>query len=160
MILKWFLIPFKMGDNAKVLLGIQKDPSISYPVLTPNLKGLMAAIEAGAQEVAVFAAASESFSQKNINCSIEESIARFDEVFKLAAEKNIKVRGYVSCVLGCPYEGYIEPEAVVKVAKILLDKGCYEISLGDTIGVGTPGMYCVDVLSHDLWKPQPQPSNY
>lgn len=130
-----------MGDNAEVLSGIQKDKTISYPVLTPNIKGLDAAIKAGAQEVAIFAAASESFSQKNINCSIEESIARFDEVLKVAKEKGIKVRGYVSCVLGCPYEGNIEPEAVLKVTKVLLDKGCYEVSLGDTIGVGTPGKF-------------------
>jgi len=99
---------------------------------------LEAAIEAGVKEVAVFGAASESFSQKNINCSISESLKRFEAVFDMANKSNIKVRGYVSCVMGCPYEGDIAPEAVTRVSKELLDMGCYEVSLGDTIGVGTP----------------------
>lgn len=128
-----------MGDNSSVMKGINKVEGITYPVLTPNLKGFNAALESGATEVAIFASASESFSHKNINCSIEESIERFNEVLNAAKDNNIKVRGYVSCVLGCPYEGEIKPESVVRVANILLEKGCYEISLGDTIGVGTPG---------------------
>jgi hydroxymethylglutaryl-CoA lyase len=96
-------------------------------------------VEAGADEVAIFGAASESFSRKNINCSISESLARFGPVAQAARDKGIRVRGYVSCVCGCPYEGQIAPEAVARVARALLDMGCYEISLGDTIGVGTPG---------------------
>jgi hydroxymethylglutaryl-CoA lyase len=133
---KW--VP-QMADSSDVLKSIKKLPGVSYPVLAPNLKGFQAAVEAGANEVAIFGAASESFSQKNINCSIEESLKRFEEVMQAAKAQNVKVRGYVSCVLGCPYEGKIAPEAVARVAKKLLDMGCYEISLGDTIGVGTPG---------------------
>lgn len=128
-----------MADSSDVLKAVKKLPGVSYPVLAPNLKGFQAAVEAGANEVAIFGAASESFSQKNINCSIEESLKRFEEVMQAAKAQNVKVRGYVSCVLGCPYEGKIAPEAVARVAKKLLDMGCYEISLGDTIGVGTPG---------------------
>jgi hydroxymethylglutaryl-CoA lyase len=112
---------------------------VRFPVLTPNLKGFENAIAAGAKEVAVFAAASESFSQKNINCSIEQSIERFEPIFKRAKELNIPVRGYVSCALGCPYEGDISVEKVALVAEKLSQYGSYEISLGDTIGVGTPG---------------------
>lgn len=133
---KW--VP-QMGDNAEVMARIQRLPGVSYPVLTPNLKGFEAALAAGATEVAVFAAASESFSQKNINCSIAESLARFEPVMAAAREARVKVRGYVSCVLGCPYEGDIRPEAVAQVAGTLFDMGCYEVSLGDTIGIGTPG---------------------
>jgi hydroxymethylglutaryl-CoA lyase len=107
-------------------------------VLTPNLKGFEAALAAGADEVAVFGAASESFSQKNINCSIAESLARFEPVMSAAKAAKVKVRGYVSCVLGCPYEGEIRPEAVAAVAGTLFDMGCYEVSLGDTVGTGTP----------------------
>jgi hydroxymethylglutaryl-CoA lyase len=120
------------------LINLLSNKNIHYSALTPNLKGLEAAIEAGVKEVAVFGAASESFSQKNINCSISESLKRFEAVFDLADKSNIKVRGYVSCVMGCPYEGDIAPEAVTRVSKELLDMGCYEVSLGDTIGVGTP----------------------
>ncbi|KKJ77379.1 hydroxymethylglutaryl-CoA lyase [Kiloniella litopenaei] len=132
---KW--VP-QMADASEVLSGITRKAEISYPVLTPNLKGLERAVETGVQEIAIFGAASESFSQKNINCSIQESLARFEPVVQAAREKNIKVRGYVSCVLGCPYEGKIAPQKVAEVAEALFDMGCYEISLGDTIGTGTP----------------------
>jgi len=132
---KW--VP-QMASSAEVLAAIAKKPDVVYPVLTPNMQGLEAALAAGAQEVAVFGAASESFSQKNINCSIAESLDRFAPVIAHARSKGIKVRGYVSCVLGCPYEGAVAPLAVAQVAKRLADMGCYEISLGDTIGTGTP----------------------
>lgn len=132
---KW--VP-QMADTAEVLAGINKVPGISYPVLTPNLKGFEAAATAGAREVAVFGAASEAFSKANINCSIDESIERFAPVCEAAKEKGIRVRGYVSCVVGCPYEGEIDPVLVAGVAKRIFDLGCYEISLGDTIGIGTP----------------------
>jgi isopropylmalate/homocitrate/citramalate synthase len=111
---------------------------VSYPVLVPNLKGFEAALAVGAREVAVFAAASETFSHKNINCSIAESLERFGSVFAAARAANVRVRGYVSCVLGCPYEGAVDPARVAEVAGSLFEAGCYEISLGDTIGVGTP----------------------
>ncbi|XP_059616743.1 hydroxymethylglutaryl-CoA lyase, mitochondrial isoform X2 [Phlebotomus argentipes] len=133
---KW--VP-QMADNMEVLKGIAKKAGVSYPVLTPNIKGFEAALAAGATEVAVFGAASESFSQKNTNCSTAESIERFRVVLDAAKKANVRVRGYVSTVIGCPYEGAIEPQAVARVSKQLLDMGCYEISLGDTIGVGTPG---------------------
>lgn len=135
---KW--VP-QMADSAEILQTLRQDSRFAaqnFPVLTPNLKGFEAALAAGAQEVAVFAAASESFSQKNINCSINESIARFEPVFAAAKAAGVRVRGYVSCVVGCPYEGEIAPQQVAKVAKQLADMGAYEISLGDTIGVGTP----------------------
>lgn len=130
-----------MADNSEVLRGIRKVKGVSYPVLTPNLKGFESALKAGAKEVAVFAAASESFSQKNTNCSTAESIERFRLVLEAAKVAKVKVRGYVSTVVGCPYEGPIEPKAVIRVAEALLELGCYEISLGDTIGVGTPGSF-------------------
>ncbi|WP_341364437.1 hydroxymethylglutaryl-CoA lyase [Thalassospira sp. SN3W] len=133
---KW--VP-QMADASDVMGRILRKPGVTYPVLAPNLKGLEAAIEAGATEVAVFGAASESFSQKNINCSIAESLDRFRPVVAAARDANIAVRGYVSCVLGCPYEGEIAPQKVTDVAKALFDMGAYEISLGDTIGTGTPG---------------------
>ncbi len=132
---KW--VP-QMGDNTEVMARITRRPGLNYPVLTPNLKGFEAALEAGADEVAVFGAASESFSQKNINCSIAESLERFEPVMDAAKAAGVKVRGYVSCVLGCPYEGEIRPEAVALVAGTLFEMGCYEVSLGDTIGTGTP----------------------
>lgn len=128
----------QMADTALVLSRIRRIPGVSYPVLVPNLKGLEAAIEAGAAEIAVFAAASETFSHRNINCSIAESLARLHAVAERALARGIKVRGYVSCVLGCPYEGEIATSAVARMAKELHDMGCYEISLGDTIGIGTP----------------------
>ena len=133
---KW--VP-QMGDNAEVLRRIARLPGVAYPVLTPNLQGFEAALAAGAGEVAVFAAASESFSRKNINCTIAESLARFEPVMAAARTAGVRVRGYVSCVLGCPYEGDIRPEAVADVAATLFAMGCYEVSLGDTIGAGTPG---------------------
>lgn len=132
---KW--VP-QMADNAEVMAKIARLPGVSYPVLVPNEKGLEAAIAAGAKEVAVFGAASEAFSQKNINCSIAESLARFRPVVEAAKKADIAVRGYVSCVLGCPYQGEVAPLAVAEVAWALYEMGCYEISLGDTIGSGTP----------------------
>ena len=133
---KW--VP-QMADHTEVLERIRRRPGVSYPVLTPNLKGFEAARAAGATEVAVFGAASETFSKKNINCSIAESLERFLPITKTAQQHGIRVRGYVSCVLGCPYEGDVNPERVADVAQALFDMGCYEVSLGDTIGVGTPG---------------------
>jgi hydroxymethylglutaryl-CoA lyase len=132
---KW--VP-QMADSAAVLAGLTRDPAKRYPVLVPNLQGLEAALAAGAREVAVFAAASETFSRKNTNCSVAESLARFHPVMARARSAGVPVRGYVSCVLGCPYEGAVAPQAVANVAKSLMDMGCFEISLGDTIGVGTP----------------------
>ena len=132
---KW--VP-KMADSAEVFKQIKRRPGVTYSALTPNLRGFEGALEAGVDEVAVFGAASESFSQKNINCSVAESLERFAPLMEAAQANNIKVRGYVSCVLGCPYEGVIGPEKVRWVSEKLLEMGCYEISLGDTIGVGTP----------------------
>ena len=133
---KW--VP-QMGDAAQVMAGIRRRPGVSYPVLTPNLKGLEGAMAAGAEEVAVFAAATESFSRRNTNCSIAESFDRFQPVCRTALDHGIRVRGYISVVLGCPYEGEVRAQAVADVAKRLFDLGCYEISLGDTVGAGTPG---------------------
>jgi hydroxymethylglutaryl-CoA lyase len=133
---KW--VP-QMADHTEVLEGIRRKPGVSYPVLTPNLKGFQAAHAAGATEVAIFGAASEAFSQKNINCSIAESLERFRPVAEAAKRAGVKVRGYISCVLGCPYEGEVAPQRVAEVAGALYEMGCYEVSLGDTIGVGTPG---------------------
>ena len=132
---KW--VP-QMAGSAEIYSQIQRKDGVSYPALTPNMKGYEAAIEAGVKEVAIFGAASEAFSQKNINCSIAESLARFEPIMARAVQDGVKVRGYVSCVLGCPYEGEVAVEKVVEVAKTLYEMGCYEISLGDTIGVGTP----------------------
>jgi len=128
----------QMADTAEVMAGICRQPGVSYPVLVPNLKGLQAAVDAGAEEIAVFGAASESFSRKNINCSIAASLDRFGEVCEAARKQGLRVRGYVSCVLGCPYEGEVDPQDVAWVAGRMMELGCYEISLGDTIGVGTP----------------------
>ena len=132
---KW--VP-QMADNAAVMQGIKRQSATVYPVLTPNLQGFDAAILAGAKEVAIFGAASESFSRKNINCSIAESLKRFEPILSVASSLEIKVRGYVSCVVGCPYEGAIDPQKTAEVARTLFDMGCYEVSLGDTIGVGNP----------------------
>ena len=132
---KW--VP-QMADNSAVMQGIKRQKATVYPVLTPNLQGFDAAIEAGATEVAIFAAASESFSRKNINCSIAESLKRFEPIVSAASALEIPVRGYVSCVVGCPYEGAVDPQQAAAVAKNLYAMGCYEVSLGDTIGVGTP----------------------
>ncbi|MCG5534726.1 hydroxymethylglutaryl-CoA lyase [Ectothiorhodospira mobilis] len=128
----------QMADHAQVMVRLPVAPGVRHPVLTPNLQGLENAVAAGARDVAVFAAASETFSRKNINCSIDESLARFAPVLERARELGIPVRGYVSCTLGCPYEGNIDPRAVARVAHHLYDMGCSEISLGDTIGTGTP----------------------
>lgn len=133
---KW--VP-QMADSAEVFSGIQRKPHVTYAALIPNLQGFERAIAVNANEVAIFAAASEAFSQKNINCSIAESLKRFEPVIEAAKEKNIPVRGYISCVAGCPYSGRVEFEQVASIANDLLNMGCYEISLGDTIGVGTAG---------------------
>ena len=132
---KW--VP-QMADHAQIMRGLKRRAGVNYPVLTPNLKGFEAAVAEGATEVAVFAAASEGFSQKNINCSIDESIDRFVPVFEAAARLKVKVRGYVSCVVACPYDGPIAPDRVADVAARLHELGSYEVSLGDTIGAGTP----------------------
>ncbi|WP_102783917.1 hydroxymethylglutaryl-CoA lyase [Thalassospira sp. GB04J01] len=132
---KW--VP-QLADAAEVMAGITRDPAVTYAALTPNIKGFERAVAAGVTEVAVFAAASEGFSQKNINCSIAESIERFKPLLQSATASNIVVRGYVSCVVECPYEGAVQPESVKDVTQQLIDLGCYEVSLGDTIGAGTP----------------------
>ena len=148
------VISLQMGDHTEIMNALsKKSDGITYSVLTPNLKGLKAALDCGAQEVAIFGAASESFSQKNINCSIAESLKRFEEVAEEAVKSKVKMRGYVSCVIGCPYEGPIAPTQVSQVARLLLDMGCYEISLGDTIGVGTPGS--VNALMDEVTKNVP-----
>jgi hydroxymethylglutaryl-CoA lyase len=146
---KW--VP-QMADAAQVMAGIRRKPGVGYPVLVPNMKGFESAMQAGASEIAVFGAASETFSQKNINSSIAESLARFRPVVDAAKKADIRVRGYISCVLGCPYEGDIAPEAVASVAHALYTMGCYEISLGDTIGVGTPGktVAMLDVVAQSV----------
>ena len=128
----------QMADHDAVLRGANAHAGVAFPVLTPNLRGFEAALAAGAREVAVFAAASESFSLRNINCSIGESLARFAPVMEAADRAGVRVRGYVSCALGCPYEGDIAPEAVASVAHALAYMGCCEISLGDTVGLGAP----------------------
>lgn len=128
----------QMADSDRVFSNIQRRPGIIYSALTPNVRGLEAALEARADEIAVFASASESFSQNNIHCSIAESLARFEPVIALAQQHNIKVRGYLSCVADCPYEGATSPNMVADIAKAMYDLGCYQISLGDTIGSGTP----------------------
>lgn len=129
----------QMADTAEVLAGIKRHAGTRYPVLVPNRKGLESAMAAGVGEIAIFGAASETFSQKNINCSISESLERFAPVAAEAQAAGMRVRGYISCVLGCPYEGDVALSSVTRVARALDDMGCYEISLGDTIGVGTPG---------------------
>jgi len=133
---KW--VP-QLADAAEVYAGIHMAPGVSYPVLVPNLQGYERARAVGASEVAVFTAASEAFNRKNINASIDESIERFLPVLERARDEGVKVRGYVSTVLGCPYQGEVPLADVVRVAKRLHELGCYEVSLGDTIGIGTPG---------------------
>jgi len=128
----------QMAGTGEVLRALHRSSEVSYPVLVPNQKGLEAAFNAGATEIAIFAAASETFSQRNINCSIAESLVRLRSVANEAIKRGVKVRGYLSCVLGCPYEGEVSLSAVADLARQLSDMGCYEISLGDTIGVGTP----------------------
>ena len=132
---KW--VP-QMADGADLLAGIRRQPSVTYAALTPNLKGYENARAAKADEVAIFGSASEGFSQKNINCSIAESLERFKPLMELALKDGMPVRGYVSCVVECPYDGMTKPEAVARVAKALFEMGCYEISLGDTIGKAEP----------------------
>lgn len=132
---KW--VP-QMADSAELMRTIRRREGVAYPVLVPNMQGLEAALAAGVTEIAVFGAASESFSQKNINCSIAESLERFRPVASAANDAGVRVRGYVSCVLGCPYEGEVSPKAVADLTRSLLELGCQEVSLGDTIGVGTP----------------------
>lgn len=146
---KW--IP-QMADHTEVMRGIAQNPKVRYPVLTPNEQGYKDAIAAGAKNVSVFTAASETFNQKNINCSIEESLQRIAQVIQLAKKDHIPVRGYVSCALGCPYEGKISPEPVLAVAEKLIQLGCYEVSLGDTIGVGTPhqAQRLIEVVSQKI----------
>jgi hydroxymethylglutaryl-CoA lyase len=129
----------QMADSEHVFAAIQRRAGVRYCALTPNLKGFERALAAGADEVAIFAVASETFSHKNINCSIEESLQRFSALMTAAQQHRIPVRGYVSCVLGCPYEGEVTPQAVAEVTGRLLDLGCYEVSLGDTIGIGNAG---------------------
>ncbi|WP_248920266.1 hydroxymethylglutaryl-CoA lyase [Pseudomonas entomophila] len=133
---KW--VP-QMAGSAEVFAGIQQRPGVTYAALAPNLRGFEDALAAGVKEVAVFAAASEAFSQRNINCSISESLTRFEPIMEAARNHGVRVRGYVSCVLGCPYEGTVTAEQVAPVARALHDMGCYEVSLGDTIGTGTAG---------------------
>ncbi len=132
---KW--IP-QMAGSEEVFRQLRRDAGVCYAALTPNMQGYQRAVESGVSEVAIFAAASEAFSHKNINCSVAESIERFTSVMEAAARDKIPVRGYVSCVVGCPYEGDVAPEQVAAVARQLFDMGCYEVSMGDTIGVGTP----------------------
>lgn len=132
---KW--VP-QMADSAQVFAGITQQPDVVYSALTPNLAGLERALESGVKQIAVFGSASEAFSQKNINCSIADSLARFEPVIELANQHNIPVRGYLSCTMVCPYEGEIKPEQTTAVANALFDMGCYEISLGDTVGKATP----------------------
>ncbi|MEJ2514348.1 MAG: hydroxymethylglutaryl-CoA lyase [Gammaproteobacteria bacterium] len=128
----------QLADAAEVFRALERRPGTAYPVLVPNLKGLERAMDAGVEEIAVFSAASETFNRRNINASIAESLERLAPVASGARDAGIRVRGYVSCVLGCPYEGVIDVATVVRVSRALLDLGCYEVSLGDTIGVGTP----------------------
>jgi len=146
---KW--VP-QMADSAAVFRAISRQKNVTYTALTPNIKGLESAVSAGVDEVSIFAAASESFSLKNINCSIDDSIERFLPVLEEAQALKLPVRGYVSCVLGCPYEGAVSPYAVKRVSKMLYDLGCYEISLGDTIGTGTPGAArdLIDAVGDDI----------
>ena len=132
---KW--VP-QMADSAAVFAEIERQPNVTYSALTPNLRGFESALEAKVDQVSIFAAASESFSQKNINCSIRESIERFVPLVEQAKKHNLPVRAYVSCVLGCPYEGKVSHKVVIDTARQLLDLGCFEVSLGDTIGTGTP----------------------
>jgi hydroxymethylglutaryl-CoA lyase len=146
---KW--VP-QMADSAEVFTGINRKAKVTYAALVPNLQGYERAVAAHANEVAIFAAASEAFSQKNINCSISESIARFETLIAAAQAQKIPVRGYISCVAGCPYSGAVDPARVAIIAKELLSLGCYEVSLGDTIGVGTAGHIknLIDVVAQQV----------
>jgi len=128
----------QLADSEAVIKGIDRHPDIKYPVLVPNEKGMERALDAGAKDIAIFISASEGFNQKNLNCSIEESFTRFEPVMAMARSADIEVRGYLSCVMGCPYGGKVKPMVVASIARRLIELGCYEVSLGDTIGVGTP----------------------
>jgi hydroxymethylglutaryl-CoA lyase len=128
----------QLADGAEVMAGLARKKGVRYPVLVPNMKGFDAAMAAGAEEVAIFGSPSEGFTQANINCSVADSIERFRPICEAALGRKIRVRGYISCTLGCPFEGDIAPHAVARFAVILREMGCFEISLGDTIGVGTP----------------------
>jgi hydroxymethylglutaryl-CoA lyase len=146
---KW--VP-QMADSGEVFSGITRKPDVTYAALTPNLQGYERALAVNANEVAIFAAASEAFSQKNINCSISASIQRFEALINAAKAQQIPVRGYISCVAGCPYSGAVDVQTVASIAKELLAMGCYEISLGDTIGVGTAGQikHLLETLTRDI----------
>lgn len=146
---KW--VP-QMAGSAEVFAGIQRKPGVTYAALAPNMRGLEAALEARVEEVAVFAAASEAFSQKNINCSIAESLQRFVPLMEAAKAANVRVRGYVSCVLGCPYDGEVDAAQVASVSRELYAMGCYEVSLGDTIGTGTAGQtrHLINVVGREV----------
>ncbi len=146
---KW--VP-QMADSAEVFKRIHKAQGLKFPVLIPNLKGLELAMEVGVSDIAIFTAASETFTQKNINASIDESLENYSSVIEVAKKNNITIRGYVSTVLGCPFEGEIKPQQVLRVAKQLFDMGCYEISLGDTIGVGTPlkAKHLIDLIAQEI----------
>ncbi|EKE76112.1 hydroxymethylglutaryl-CoA lyase [Oceanibaculum indicum] len=146
---KW--VP-QMAGSAEVMAGIRRKQGVSYPVLVPNMKGLEGALAAGVEEIAIFGAVTESFSQRNINCSIAESLDRFRPVAERALAEGLRVRGYLSCVLGCPYEGEVAPDVVAGLAADLMAMGCYEVSLGDTIGVGTPGKAAalVERVAHEV----------
>lgn len=148
---KW--IP-QMADNAQVFRQIKRRRGISYPVLVPNLKGLEGAIATGVKEIAVFAAASEAFSKTNTNCSIEESVKNFKTVIEEAKKHDIRIRGYVSCIIDCPYEGETKPVITARLASTMLDCGCYEVSLGDTIGTGVPRKIerVLNELRHVAWN--------
>ncbi|RNA25183.1 hydroxymethylglutaryl- mitochondrial [Brachionus plicatilis] len=132
---KW--VP-QLADAKEVMKKISRNPNVRYSTLTPNLKGLNDALDSNTQEIAIFGAASETFTKKNINCTIEQSLKQFDQVVQQANANKLPIRGYVSCVVGCPYEGFIKPKIVGQVVEKMLSMGCYEVSLGDTIGVGNP----------------------
>jgi len=142
-----------MSDSSDVFNGINKKDGVTYPVLVPNLKGLYSALKIGVREIAVFLSASEGFSKKNINCTVEESLVTVKTVIDKAREHNLKIRGYISCVVGCPYDGHVKSTAVSKVAEALLSYGCYELSLGDTIGVGT--RLSVENMLHEVLSVSP-----
>lgn len=150
---KW--VP-QMAGSAEVFAGIRQQAGVTYAALAPNLRGFEDALAAQVKEVAVFAAASEAFSQRNINCSISESLQRFVPIMDAARQHGVRVRGYVSCVLGCPYEGQVDASQVAAVARELYEMGCYEVSLGDTIGTGTPGTtrHLFNVVGAQVPRPQ------
>lgn len=150
---KW--VP-QMAGSAEVFAGIRQQAGVTYAALAPNMRGFEDALAAQVKEVAVFAAASEAFSQRNINCSISESLQRFVPIMDAARQHGVRVRGYVSCVLGCPYEGQVDASQVAAVARELYEMGCYEVSLGDTIGTGTPGAtrHLFNVVGAQVPRPQ------